>query len=98
MGDFGIILALIICIVSAYCHESPVFTVIPCLVSQVLACPEGFSGALDLSCHRGEVTVVRPKPSQGASQCHQSCSKGVTTVAGWWQLKYFFYFSPYLGK
>lgn len=47
-------------------------------MSQVLACPEGFSGALDLSCHRGEVTVL--KPSQGTSQCHQSCAKGVTML------------------
>jgi len=44
----------------------------------VLKCPEGFSGALDLSCHRGEVTVL--KASQGTSQCHQSCAKGVTML------------------
>ena len=47
-------------------------------MSQVLKCPEGFSGALDLSCHRGEVTVL--KASQGTSQCHQSCAKGVTML------------------
>ena len=35
---------------------------------------EGFSGALDLSCHWGEVTVL------SRSQCHQSCAKGVTTL------------------
>lgn len=43
---------------------------------QVLACPEGYSGSLDVACNKGEVSILET----ASSQCHKICPAGVVTL------------------
>ena len=45
---------------------------------QVLACPEGYSGSLDVACNKGEVSILET----ASTQCHKICPAGVVTLDG----------------
>ena len=42
---------------------------------QVLACPEGYSGSLDVACNKGEVSIL------DTGSCHKICPAGVATLS-----------------
>lgn len=44
----------------------------------VLACPEGYSGSLDVACNKGEVSILET----ASTQCHKICPAGVVTLDG----------------
>ena len=46
------------------------------LENMVLRCPEGFSGSLDVTCNKGEVSIL------GDTGCHQNCPAGRATLDG----------------
>eukprot|EP00435_Cladocopium_sp_Y103_P070899 s320_g36.t1 len=50
----------------------------------VLACPEGYSGSLDVSCNKGEVSILET----ASSQCHKICPAGVATLSDGIQIEY----------
>lgn len=60
------------------CNIVPDTTVqnVEVIFPQVLKCPDGYSGSLDLTCTNGEVSI------QGSSACHKICPAGMATIDG----------------
>ena len=101
MGDFGMILALIICIVSAYCHESPVFTVISLLIDTLprvsgLSVSGGFLRCLrpELPPGRGDRAIPVAGSVPMPPKLLQRCNDGNWVVA----TQFFFIFTPIWGN